>query len=215
METTVTRESFTMIFPLHAFSIEATGDRSNVDAKEFSSPIDAAKDAIGLGSDTKAFSDDVLREEICGPRQPLLTLVDLPGLDTLWEQTAIGWRCAEGVALCSITHGEQMECHSCRRFCQQRLGESHCAKFAREFDPKGIGTLRIITRPDMLPVGFESENTFLNLAKNEDVVFRFGWYVLRNRAYNSRECSVEERNKEETPSFRKVPGHPFLRVPLV
>lgn len=35
---------------------------------------------MGLSSDAKAFSDDVLRVEVSGPEQPHLTLIDVPGL---------------------------------------------------------------------------------------------------------------------------------------
>jgi hypothetical protein len=45
-------------------------------------------------------------------------------------------------------------------------------KLARDHDRKGIRTLGIITKPDMLHVGSESEEAFVNLAKNEKVVFR-------------------------------------------
>ena len=43
------------------------------------SVVEKAKEAMGL-SDTKVFSTDTLRVELCGPTQPHLTMVDLPGL---------------------------------------------------------------------------------------------------------------------------------------
>lgn len=48
----------------------------------------------------------------------------------------------------------------------------------REFDPKVERTLRIITKPDQLHPGSETENAFLRLAKNEDMYFTLGWHVL-------------------------------------
>ena len=42
--------------------------------------IETAKDAMGIASDARAFSDDILRIEVVGPNQPHLTLVDLTGL---------------------------------------------------------------------------------------------------------------------------------------
>jgi len=48
--------------------------------EELPSMIAAVTEALGLGSETNAFSNDVLRVELTGPRQPHLTLVDLPGL---------------------------------------------------------------------------------------------------------------------------------------
>lgn len=41
--------------------------------------VEKAKEAMGL-SDVKVFSTHTLRVELCGPTQPHLTMVDLPGL---------------------------------------------------------------------------------------------------------------------------------------
>jgi hypothetical protein len=41
------------------------------------------------------------------------------------------------------------------------------------------------------------------LAKNEDVPFRLGWHVLKNRDYANRDCSAEERDEDERSFFSK------------
>lgn len=69
---------------------------------------------------------------------------------------------------------------------------------AREFDPRGSRTLGIITKPDTLKVGSESERSFRDLAKNEDVDFRLGRHVLLNRDFD---CSLDERDRKETEFF--------------
>lgn len=69
------------------------------------------------------------------------------------------------------------------------------------FDPKGHRTLGIITKPNTLHVGSASETAFLDLARNEDVVFRLGWHLLRNRDFDSRESSVEEHDERERDFF--------------
>ena len=74
-------------------------------------------------------------------------------------------------------------------------------KFAREVDPKGFRTLGIITKPDMLHVGSESEAAYLELARNEDVQFRLGWHVLRNRDFDTKNSSTAERNDAEREFF--------------
>ena len=76
-------------------------------------------------------------------------------------------------------------------------------KLARRVDPQCLRTLGIITKPDALHVGSESEKAFACLAKNEDVVFRLGWHVLRNRDYTSRHCSSKERDEAERSFFSK------------
>ena len=47
---------------------------------DFKGIFETAMTAMGLSTGDKSFSNDVLRIEFCGPSQPPLTLVDLPGL---------------------------------------------------------------------------------------------------------------------------------------
>lgn len=68
-------------------------------------------------------------------------------------------------------------------------------------DSAGRRTLGVITKPDTLPAGSESESGFVALAKNEDVEFILGWHVLRNRNYESRESSTEARDAVEAQFF--------------
>ncbi|KAI0400041.1 hypothetical protein F4802DRAFT_610439 [Xylaria palmicola] len=71
----------------------------------------------------------------------------------------------------------------------------------RQFDPNGERTLGIITKPDMLPKASGSEAGFLELAKNKDVFFKLGWHVIKNRKFEERDCSIEERNFSEMTFF--------------
>jgi Dynamin central region len=41
----------------------------------------------------------------------------------------------------------------------------------------------------------------VELAENKDVNFRLGWHVLKNRDYDSRECTAEERDQAEEKFF--------------
>ena len=172
-----------------------------VSIDEFPSLIDKAKEAMGLNSDTKAFSDDVLRVEISGPKQPHLTLVDLPGLIHAEnkQQSARDLQLVSSLVRSYMANSRSiiLAVVSARNDYANQI----VTKLARDVDPKGLRTLGIITKPDSLHVGSESEKAFLNLAKNEDVVFRLGWHVLRNRDYTERECSIEERDEAETDLF--------------
>lgn len=86
---------------------------------EFPALIDAVKEAMGLNSEVKTFSNDVLRVEVSGPQQPHLTLVDLPGLVPAETKQ----QSAEDVelmsSLCSIVHGKHAEHHTCGCFGQE------------------------------------------------------------------------------------------------
>ena len=163
--------------------------------------IEAAKSVMGLDTDTKAFTDDVLRIEICGPKQPYLTLVDLPGLIHAENRQ----QSAEDIELVSSLVRKYMA--STRSIilavvsARNDYANQIVTKFAREVDPKGLRTLGIITKPDTLPEGSDSEKSFVNLARNEDVDFRLGWHVLRNRDYSERDLSGDERNRLEQKFF--------------
>ncbi|KAL6713034.1 hypothetical protein ACLMJK_009430 [Lecanora helva] len=161
------------------------------------SVIDAATEAMGLGSGTKAFSEDVLRVEISGPEQSHLTLVDLPGLIHAEGRQ----QSAEDVKLVtSLVHSYMANTRSMILAiisAKNDRANQIVTKFARDADLKGVRSIGIITKPDTLRTGSDSEQAFVDLAGNKDVVFRLGWHVLKNRDDNNRECSAEERDRQE------------------
>ena len=171
----------------------------NID--EFPSIVEAAKEAMGLNSDTKAFADDILKVEIAGPEQSNLTLVDLPGL----IHSESKQQSAKDVELVSALVRSYMS--NTRSIilavvsAKNDYANQVVTRLAREVDPKGHRTLGVITKPDTLHVGSDSEKAFASLAKNEDVVFRLGWHVLKNRDYNNRDCSTKERDELEKTFF--------------
>lgn len=84
-------------------------------------------------------------------------------------------------------------------------------------------TLGVITKPDRLSKGSGSEAKFLELARNEDVFFKLGWHVIKNRKFEETEFSIQERNLSEntffsTSNFNTLPkenvGIDALRVKL-
>ena len=169
--------------------------------EEFPTLIRRAEEAMGLGIDTKAFSDDVLRVEISGPGQSHLTLVDLPGLIHAEnrQQSARDVKLVSSLVRTYMANTRSIILAVVSA--KNDYANQIVTKLAREVDPSGLRTLGIITKPDTLHAGSESEKAFLNLAKNEDVFFRLGWHLLRNRDYTSRDCSLEERNEAENQFF--------------
>ncbi|KAI9849143.1 MAG: hypothetical protein M1837_005373 [Sclerophora amabilis] len=172
-----------------------------VQIDEFPSLVRAAEEAMGLDSNPKDFSDDILRVEILGPEQPHLSLVDIPGLTHAENKQ----QSANSVHLVSSLNRKYMA--STRSIilavvsAKNDYANQIVTTLAREVDPKGLRTLGIITKPDTLHVGSESETAYLNLGKNEDVVFRLGWHVLMNRDFDTRECPGEERDRRERDFF--------------
>jgi GTP-binding protein EngB required for normal cell division len=169
---------------------------------DLGSVVEKAKDAMGL-SDTKVFSTDTLRVELRGPTQPHLTLVDIPGLfragnkDQSVDDAAIVrkmvydyMRRPRSIILAVVSAKND--------FSLQEVTE-----LTRELDPKGMRTLGLITKPDTLDAGSDSESSYFKLAQNKDVSFRLGWHVLKNRSYEMRDAASAERDAAEDEFFAK------------
>ena len=163
--------------------------------------IEDAKGAMGLSTGTKAFSKDVLKVELTGPKQTNLTLVDLPGLIHAESKQ----QSSSDVELVSSLVRKYMKSQRSIILAVVSAKNDYAnqivTKFARDFDREGSRTLGIITKPDTLHAGSGSEKDFVALAKNEAVNFRLGWHVLKNRDYANRDCSAEERDEQERAFF--------------
>lgn len=172
-----------------------------VSFKDFPSLVERAKAAMGVSMAGNAFSNDILRVEVSGPDRPHLTIVDLPGL--IHSENKI--QTAADVELVVAMARSYME--NSRSIilavvsAKNDYANQIVLKMARQFDPTGLRTMGVITKPDDLPVGSESELAYINLARNEDICFRLGWHVLRNRDYESRDSSKEARDLTEKKFF--------------
>ncbi|KAE8453918.1 hypothetical protein EG329_007694 [Mollisiaceae sp. DMI_Dod_QoI] len=151
---------------------------------------------------TRNFSRDVLSIEITGPTQPQLTLVDIPGL----IQTATGDITKAEVDL--VTEITDYYIEQPRTIClavvqaTNDYANQKILEKVRDVDPDGDRTLGVITKPDYPSEGSPSQKNFIDLANNEDIFFRLGWHVLKNRSYEERDSSNEERDLAEETFFR-------------
>ncbi|OCL04807.1 dynamin GTPase [Glonium stellatum] len=167
----------------------------------FPALVDETKDLMGVGDSSKAFSADVLRIEISGPTQPQLTIVDLPGL--IHSENKLQ-SAADIQIVQDMVYGYMANRRSIILAvvsAKNDYANQIVLKLARQVDPRGQRTMGIITKPDTLSSGSESEMAFVNLAQNMDVEFRLGWHVLKNRSYETREFSLEARDDSEKQFF--------------
>ncbi|KAI9808036.1 MAG: hypothetical protein M1827_007542 [Pycnora praestabilis] len=177
------------------------------DFEELPSLMDKAMTLMGINntstSKSRAFAKDVLSIEIEGPSRPQLTLVDLPGL----IQTQTRGVTEEDVQLVTEITDHYISQH--RTICLAVVSASNdyanqgILKKVRRVDREGDRTLGIITKPDRLSSGSGSEKAFIGLARNEDIFFKLGWHVLKNRNYEEGSNSFEQRNVSEVNYFRK------------
>ncbi|KAL7822326.1 P-loop containing nucleoside triphosphate hydrolase protein [Trichoderma gracile] len=163
--------------------------------------IENAKAYMGIKTLGKAFSNDVLRIEISGPDRPHLTIVDLPGL--IHSETKN--QSASDVNL--ITQIVKSFMAKKRSIILAVISAKNdyanqiVLKLARDTDPRGLRTLGVITKPDTLKPGTSSEKSYISLAKNQDVVFRLGWHVLRNRDTDEDTWGLDQRDTQEKEFF--------------
>lgn len=170
---------------------------NSVDLENFPVLIDDAKSCMGVTHSSSAFSTDVLRLEISGPNQPHLTIVDLPGLIHSENklQTAADIQVVQSMVYEYMINRRSIILAVISA--KNDYANQIVLKLAREVDPQGRRTMGVITKPDTLSVGSESELAFVNLARNMDITFRLGWHVLKNRSYETRQLSTEARDDDE------------------
>ncbi len=178
------------------------------DFEELPTVMNEAMVVMGLDTSdssniNRAFAKDVLSIEIEGPSRPQLILVDIPGL--IQNETK-GVTEADIELVSSIT---QHYISQPRTICLAVISALNdyanqgILQRVRKVDPEGDRTLGIITKPDRLEPGSGSEKAFLELARNNDIFFKLGWHVLKNRKFEESSYSFEERNASEATFFRK------------
>ncbi|OMP88536.1 Interferon-induced GTP-binding protein MxB [Diplodia seriata] len=148
-----------------------------------------------------AFFSHMLSITVSGPEYSPLTLVDLPGL--IHTETAS--QSKHDVDF--IDHLVQDYIANPRSIILAVVSAKHdyanqiILQKARGVDPHGSRTLGIITKPDCLDEGSSEEQQWTALAKNEDIHFKLGWHMLRNRAQMETLSSFEERDSTEKAFF--------------
>jgi GTPase SAR1 family protein len=173
------------------------------DLEDFTVISKEAADAMGIDKSGKIFSHDVLRVEICGPTQPHLTLVDLPGLfhagldrkgdDNVEAVNALVKSYIEkprSIILAVVS-------------AKNDLNLQKVIKFIRDYDPHGNRTLGVITKPDTLPENSPSEAQYLKVAQNLEVPYALGWHVVKNRSFEEQNYTTTERDSAEEQRLNK------------
>ncbi|KAI6778713.1 Interferon-induced GTP-binding protein Mx-like protein [Emericellopsis cladophorae] len=176
----------------------------DLETLELSSVVEEAKTWMGI-SDTNAFSNDILRVELCSSDQPHLTIVDLPGLFSGIDNNQSE---SDGDQVVSMVRSHMSRPRSIILAvisAKSDIAVQSVTKMLSEIDPKGRRTMGLITKPDTLYAGSESESNFVELAHNKKKVCRLGWHVLRNRDYPERDFTGQQRDEAEHKFFSNGP----------
>ncbi|KAK3294434.1 P-loop containing nucleoside triphosphate hydrolase protein [Chaetomium fimeti] len=165
--------------------------------------VEQAKNLMGLNGTNKVFSTDILRVEVSGPSQPHLTMVDLPGLFLAGNKDQSEQDAALVKALVLSYMKNPRTIILAVVSAKNDFALQQVTRHARAQDPEGLRTLGLITKPDTLDQGSDSERFYVELAQNKDVQFRLGWHALRNRNFAERDESTIARDAAEAEFFAK------------
>ncbi|KAI1375357.1 dynamin family protein [Hypoxylon crocopeplum] len=166
-------------------------DRNN---KVFQDVFHQASTAMGLrsGSDPSdsapAFSEDVLRIEITGPSEVHLTIIDVPGVFPPIPEFVYF---AKASILAAVP-------------CTHDIATQQILKRAEEVDPKGVRTIGVLTKPDLLTEK-ATKNAIVDLVRGRRKDLKLGYFVIRNRGADDATSDLNQRNNVERAFFSESP----------
>ncbi|KAM3521620.1 hypothetical protein MY4038_008968 [Beauveria bassiana] len=181
--------------------LECWQPKLSIDKVGLGAVTEEAMRAMSDSAGTGEFYDDILRIELTGPEQPHLTMVDLPGLFRRGnkEQSDADVHIVRGMVQRYMARPRSIILSVVSAKSEYVLQE--VTLMAKHADPDGLRTLGLITKPDTLDVGSESERYYVRLAQNLEEELRLGWHVLKNRKFEEREVTSAERDAIESEFF--------------
>ncbi|KAL2840120.1 P-loop containing nucleoside triphosphate hydrolase protein [Aspergillus pseudodeflectus] len=184
-------------------------DLQSLDSAVFVQMMADVHDLMGLSKKDAndglpAFSSDVLRLEISGPNEHHLSIIDVPGT---FENTTPGFTTDEDKAMINKMVDDYMKnprsvilpvIPAYADLATQKIDQR-----AREIDPDGSRTLRILTKPDMVDKG--TEQKVVDLVNRGGSKTKFGWFVVRNLNHKELQEKTVERDAAEKEWQAKPP----------
>lgn len=177
--------------------LESWQPKATIGKEGLGAVTDEAKHVMAESPDAGEFYEDILRVELTGPTQPHLTMVDLPGLFRSGnkEQSDDDVDIVRGMVERYMARPRSIILTVVSAKYDYVLQE--VTLMAKRADPEGLRTMGLITKPDTLDVGSESESYFVRLARNLEAELRLGWHVLKNRNFEERHVLSAQRDAIE------------------
>ncbi|KAF4419021.1 Interferon-induced GTP-binding protein Mx [Colletotrichum fructicola] len=153
-------------------------------------------------SDARSFALDVLRIDVRGPVGLHLTIVDLPGLISVESDE----QSTEDIDAVHRLVETYMESHRTIILAVAQAGNDVAnqpvIRKSRKYDPHGLRTIGIITKPDLINKG--TENRIARLANNEDSIkLGLGFFLLKNPSPEP----VLRLRRPDTPARVRILGY--------
>ena len=181
--------------------LESWQPKASIDKEGLGAVTDEAKRAMADTTGAGEFYEDILRIELTGPGQPHLTMVDLPGLFRSGnrEQSDADVGIVRSMVERYMARPRSIILTVVSAKYEYVLQE--VTLMAKRADPEGLRTMGLITKPDTLDVGSDSESYFVRLAHNLEAELRLGWHVLKNRKFEERDVTSARRDAIESEFF--------------
>ncbi|RWA03831.1 hypothetical protein EKO27_g11278 [Xylaria grammica] len=176
-----------------------------LDAPAFASIISEASSVMGVAStDGQAarhtFSRDVLVLEISGPEQEHFSVIDVPGT---FKRITEGVTTKDDIVLVDDMVRSYMSNPRSVMLTvvasNVDIATQEIVQLAEDLDPVGIRTLGVLTKPDLVDKGAESQ--VIELLEGERHRLKLGWHVIRNLGQAELGDQVALRNSIENKFF--------------
>ncbi|CAD6586476.1 MAG: hypothetical protein ASARMPRED_002547 [Alectoria sarmentosa] len=149
----------------------------------------------------ETFSDDVLKIDICGPKQQHLSVIDVPGIfrnttegvttdadmDVVRNMVNHYMKNPRSVILAVIPANVD-------------IATQEILKMAEKCDPKGQRTLGVLTKPDLVDKG--AENRIVDLVEGRSYKLTLGWSMVRNPGQSELQDLSFDRHASEKNFFK-------------
>jgi hypothetical protein len=175
-----------------------------------------------LETGQSTFSDDLLSIELCGPGQQNLSVIDIPGI---FRTPTEGVTTKDDMTLVRNILDRHIRDERTIILAvipsNVDIATQEILSIAKEVDPKGLRTLGVLTKPDLVDKG--AEENVISLVQGERNQLRLGYCIVRNRGQSELASNSAQRHRTEENFFSTQPwskldkdrvGTPALRSRL-
>lgn len=158
-------------------------------------------DLEATGSAKSAFSNDILKIEMCGPTQEHFSVVDVPGIFRVKTEGVT--TDADKAMVESMVRRYMLNPRSIILTVVSAnidIATQEILTYAEEADPDGHRTLGVLTKPDLVDPGAEDKVIDLVNGKRHKLVL--GWSIVRNLGQHQLLAGSVDRDALETIFFR-------------
>ncbi|KAK1978920.1 interferon-induced GTP-binding protein Mx1 [Colletotrichum cereale] len=152
-----------------------------------------------------AFTEDILKIEINGPKQHHLTVIDVPGI---FRTATKNLTTDDDIVL--VRNMVKRYIRDQRTIilavipCNVDIATQEVLTLAKEVDPQGVRTMGVLTKPD-LATERATQQIVCELVEGKRHQVRLGYCVVKNRSADDETSTMKDRNSSEKAFFSANP----------